>query len=434
MTALCNDVLRHILTHVARRVPDYLWTRVLHVLLPPSHRAGEPAGNDDDMTTLCHSIQRPLFFIVNIPARKDCNQICLPFDCSSNVSLVVDWGDHSTSRRDMKANITRGKSVTLKRLRLRRISHAYSPTRPFQRVAVRVYRRNCQRSHRTSSSSCSVANRPATRSTIHFGYFSDHDEDWDDDGAQHRICRMISLGNIGVHSLEGLFLRYVKNVKFEPSFDVSNVTNMSYMFHNAFWFNDHNVRYWNVCNVTNMSHMFDAALEFNVDIGQWNVANVKNMSRMFAHTSDFNQPIGDWNVSSVKDMSYMFERARTFDQPIGHWDVSNVIDMSGMFCETHAFNQHIGQWNVGNVKYMGYMFADARTFNQPIAQWNTDKVKEMQCMFYDARAFKQPFANWNGKSVKNNKYMFHGAGQGKPEDVMRSAQAQRRPECNYNCV
>ena len=61
-----------------------------------------------------------------------------------------------------------------------------------------------------------------------------------------------------------------------------------------------------------------------VDISGWNVSNVTNMSWMFANSS-FNQDISGWDVSSVTNMSWMFANS-PFNQNITGWDVLNVTE------------------------------------------------------------------------------------------------------------
>ena len=55
---------------------------------------------------------------------------------------------------------------------------------------------------------------------------------------------------------------------------------------------------WDVSAITNFSYLFYGATFFNKDIGDWDVSSGTNFSGMFAHSMSFNQDIGDWNVSS----------------------------------------------------------------------------------------------------------------------------------------
>ena len=76
-------------------------------------------------------------------------------------------------------------------------------------------------------------------------------------------------------------------------------------------------------------------------IGEWDVSKVTDMSEMFHDAHSFNQDISKWDVSNVTDMSKMFCGTSCFNQDISGWDVSNVTDMSKMFHDAHAFNQDI---------------------------------------------------------------------------------------------
>ena len=101
---------------------------------------------------------------------------------------------------------------------------------------------------------------------------------------------------------------------------------------------------WCVKDVTDMSYMFRDAYFFNQDISSWDVSSVTTMSHMFSNAYSFNQDLSSWDVSSVTDMRQMFYGATSFNQAIGGWDVSSVTNMYGMFWNADAFNQDLCTW------------------------------------------------------------------------------------------
>ena len=169
------------------------------------------------------------------------------------------------------------------------------------------------------------------------------------------------------------------------NWNVSNVTNMSYMFFEATSFNQP-LNNWLACssNVTNMEGMFGAT-SFNQTLNTWNVSNVTNMSKMFYCAKSFNQPLNKWDVSNVTNMIEMFEGAESFNQSLSNWNVSNVTNMKNMFCSAHSFNQPLNTkeitkedgskykaWDVSNVTDMRGIFCYAESFDQDISSWNID--------------------------------------------------------------
>jgi surface protein len=78
------------------------------------------------------------------------------------------------------------------------------------------------------------------------------------------------------------------------------------------------------------------------DISNWNVSNVTDMSYMF-YDSDFNRDISNWDVSNVTNMSYMFYYSNFNRDIISNWNVSNVVNMSSMFYDS-KFNGDISNF------------------------------------------------------------------------------------------
>merc|ERR1712238_498117 len=74
---------------------------------------------------------------------------------------------------------------------------------------------------------------------------------------------------------------------------------------------------------------------FNTDLSCWDVSSVTDMTWMFYEASSFNTDLSSWNVSSVTDMRGMFysitNTASAFNNNVSSWDVSSVTDMTNMF-------------------------------------------------------------------------------------------------------
>ena len=99
-----------------------------------------------------------------------------------------------------------------------------------------------------------------------------------------------------------------------------------------------------------------------IDISYWDVSNVTNMTYMF-YKCDELKSVGDlskWDVSNVTDMSGMFYKCDELESigDISKWDVSNVKSMRGMFygCKELKSIGDISNWNVSNVRHHDYMF------------------------------------------------------------------------------
>ena len=118
--------------------------------------------------------------------------------------------------------------------------------------------------------------------------------------------------------------------KFDGSnLDVSNVTDMSYMFNSTPIHDLTSLVNWNTSNVTDMNHMFGAD-------------SISDLT-----------PLAHWNTSKVTDMSGMFNSTPIRDlTPLAHWDTSNVTDMSGMFNFSPDIIdlKPIANWNISIVE------------------------------------------------------------------------------------
>ena len=150
--------------------------------------------------------------------------------------------------------------------------------------------------------------------------------------------------------------------------DVSNITDMSYLFMGG--------------DPVQYLHEHPVLSKFDGDISEWNVSNVTNMKYMFAKCqyTGKNGDISDWKVSNVNDMEGMFADSN-YNGDISDWDVSNVTNMFGVFFNS-KFNGDISNWDVSNVKRFTHMFRNSE-FNGDISNWQINPVakRRMDGMF-----------------------------------------------------
>ena len=150
--------------------------------------------------------------------------------------------------------------------------------------------------------------------------------------------------------------------------------------------NNEDLRFICTSKITNMSEMFRDG-SFSVDLSKWDVSNVTDMSYMFYFSRFKRLNISNWNVGSVTNMRNMFNsyRSNTYSstqEDFSNWDVSNVTDMSYMFHESHFDNLNISNWNVSNVTDMTYMFTNFRGVNLDVSTWDVSRLKNPREMFY----------------------------------------------------
>ncbi|MEQ1732112.1 MAG: BspA family leucine-rich repeat surface protein [Bacteroidia bacterium] len=203
-------------------------------------------------------------------------------------------------------------------------------------------------------------------------------------------------GNTHWISMEGSFYNNINlQISATDVPDLTGATSLKSMFNSCTSLNSPaNINSWDVSNITNTTWMFWGATNFNQPLNNWNTANFKNMSGMFGYASTFNQPLNNWNTSNVTNMDGMFKEATNFNQPLNSWNINKVTDISSMFKYASTFNQPLNNWNTSNITRMDEMFNGAINFNQPLTNWNTNNVMFMNSMFQNAKAFNQNIGDW----------------------------------------
>ena len=113
--------------------------------------------------------------------------------------------------------------------------------------------------------------------------------------------------------------------------DTSKITDMNSLFYEFDFINKIDVSLWDVSNVTNMDFMFGDCKDLNCDLSKWNVSKVKSMHGMFDGCTNFTSDLSKWDVSNVINMTYMFNECKNFSSDLSKWNVSKVEYAAGMF-------------------------------------------------------------------------------------------------------
>jgi len=152
--------------------------------------------------------------------------------------------------------------------------------------------------------------------------------------------------------------------------------------------------------------MFYNASSANPDTSNWDVSSVTNMSFMFYFATSANPDTSNWDVSSVTNMGYMFYGATSANPDTSNWDVSSVTNMGYMFYGATSANPDTSNWDVSSVTTMANMFYFATVANPDTTNWDVSNVTNMDRMFEDSNLSVENltsiYENWSQLSLQNN--------------------------------
>jgi surface protein len=134
--------------------------------------------------------------------------------------------------------------------------------------------------------------------------------------------------------------------------DVSNVTDMNYMFYNCK--SSVNVDGWDTSNVTNMSWMF-YSFSGSVDVSKFDFGSVTDATRMFSNANTDNIILTGLSFPSTASLADIFSDATGTTLDLSSWDISNIKNMTNLFTGRHKKIDLTG-WNTSHVTNMYNMF------------------------------------------------------------------------------
>ena len=138
------------------------------------------------------------------------------------------------------------------------------------------------------------------------------------------------------------------------TWDVSNVTNMSYMFYGCTLLKEVNLSTWNTSHVTTMMAMFEDCKSLkSLDLTNFDTSGVYNMKFMFSRCKSLvNLNISNWNTSKVEDMISMFNGCKSLKElDLSNFNTYNVKYMQAMFYGCKLLTKlNLTGWEIYNTR------------------------------------------------------------------------------------
>ena len=141
------------------------------------------------------------------------------------------------------------------------------------------------------------------------------------------------------------------------------------------------LRQWDVSNVTDMRFMFAGCTSLNnlEPIREWNIERVKRLDGMFMSCHKLNNltPLSNWNLSSCIDSSVMFLHCHSLTTLNGleHWTMPCNVTTSCMFASCHRLSDisAVHEWKVSHIPCMIAMFEECNIEDvSPLENWLID--------------------------------------------------------------
>ena len=137
-----------------------------------------------------------------------------------------------------------------------------------------------------------------------------------------------------------MFARFknLTDIEFMKELDMSEVTDMSYMFSDMENIESLDLSFFNTKNVVDMNNMFIASRKLSsLNLNNFKTSNVTNMSGMFSGLSKItNLDISIFDTSNVTNTSNMFSDMRSLTSlDLSNFNTSKVTDFSKMFASEY---------------------------------------------------------------------------------------------------
>ena len=216
----------------------------------------------------------------------------------------------------------------------------------------------------------------------------------------------------------------LKTIKGIENWNPCSATTMDSLFYGCTSLTKLDLSNWDVSNVTNMDYMFSA--EFNTanhlsmklttvgDLSNWNTSKVTSMKYMFVECSSLTElNLSNWDISNVTKLGCLFSDCKSLKTiNLSNWNLKNVTMINLMFdgCTSLKTIKGISNWNTSNIETLDWVFQNCSSLTSiDLSGWDTSNVTSTYDMFYNCSSLTSiDLSGWDTSSIENTRYMFNG--------------------------
>ena len=156
------------------------------------------------------------------------------------------------------------------------------------------------------------------------------------------------------------------------------------------------------------SSIFEWSLLKSIDSTNIDITNVTDMSYMFSECKAQQLDLSRFNTKNVTNMSWMFCDCQAQHLDLSIFNTKNVTNMSNMFWGCKAQKLDLSSFNTKNVTNMSYMFYDCQAQHLDLSSFNTKNVTNMSGIFNECQAKKITVNKKGVENMLSNKEVFRG--------------------------
>ncbi len=199
--------------------------------------------------------------------------------------------------------------------------------------------------------------------------------------------------------------------------DTSNVTDMSWMFHNCPSLKALDLSGFDTSKVTYMGAMFcDCPSLEALDLSGVDTSHVTHMDAMFKGCSSLKAlDLSSFNTSQVTNMGLMFFGCSSLEElDLAGFDTSQVTDMVEMFCDCSSLTSVSGlsRWDTSSVTNLAEVFYDCSSLTSvgDLSGWDVSSATYLMGLFCECSSLTSvgDLSGWDVSSATNFYGMFYG--------------------------